>query len=378
MGSYFGTYALSAGEKITIDVGAGGLQGVIIGNESGFTVIVSFDGTGLSRSLYPGTVDFFPIPSQRFNGNLILTPIANLSNVSSWPGAYVQIDTVGVNEQVTGVYPFALVRNTNVGNAVSTVNGGAQYIQNDGNPSGISIVESTVSGDSASSVEILNDGVMTLGQGTLRQGSLSVNDTSGSANATVINGGQGTFPKGVVANLISAQSANDIGLHVGPSNNIIDTVNGVNIFEVNSGGAQLLSGTLTVGTGVYIIANLIVAQASNDLGFHVGSGNYVVNTVNGVNIFQVGSGGPQLLSGTLSLLTGSISRISKFSGGSTNGKVTVNHGLGVVPDLVLVTFNLSSTPVAATIGPNYATLTSTTVDIWASVAANFVGVAIKF
>jgi hypothetical protein len=378
MSNYFGTYQITANTKTTINVGQGGIAGVIMGNESGYTVTVAFDGTGQSRSLYPGTVDYFPIPNQRFNGNIFVTPVANLSNVSSWPGSYIQVDVVGVNEQVSGIYPLALVRNTNVGNAVNTVGGGAQYVQNDGNAAGLSIVESTVSGDSASSVEILNTGVMTLGQGTVRQGSLSVNDTSGAANATVISGGQGTFPKGIIANLITAQSANDIGLHVGPSNNIIDTVNGVNIFEVNSGGAQLLSGTLTVGTGVYIIANLITAQASNDLGFHVGSGNHVIDTINGVNVFQVGSGGPQLLSGTLSLLTGSISRISKFSGGSTNGKVTVNHGLGVVPDLVLVNFNLSSTPVAATIGPNYATLTSTTVDIWASVAANFVGVAIKF
>lgn len=75
---------------------------------------------------------------------------------------------------------------------------------------------------------------------------------------------------------------------------------------------------------------------------------------------------------------GSIRRIAKFTGTSIVGKVTVNHGLSAAPDIVLVNYNVTGTPSAATIAPNMATLTSTQVDIWASLAAPFVGLAIAF
>jgi hypothetical protein len=140
-------------------------------------------------------------------------------------------------------------------------------------------------------------------------------------------------------------------------------------------------GVLVLGNGLGRTGKIFLSDVSGNATLVVeGSGNFANGglLINGTTGQIQAAGGIVLTGGVLQLLTGSISRISKFSGGSVQGKVTVNHGLGVVPDLVLVTFNLSSTPVAATIGPNYATLTSTTVDIWASVAANFVGVAIKF
>jgi hypothetical protein len=81
----------------------------------------------------------------------------------------------------------------------------------------------------------------------------------------------------------------------------------------------------------------------------------------------------------LELALGTVSRISKFGSFSTiSGKVTVAHGLGAVPDLVLFVWNLTSTPSAATIGCDYSTLTSTNVDVWASIGANAIGFAIKF
>lgn len=95
------------------------------------------------------------------------------------------------------------------------------------------------------------------------------------------------------------------------------------------------------------------------------------------NIVTNGAGQVQLKS--IAFAQGTFSRLSIFTGTSAAGKVTVNHGLGAIPDIVLLIFSgLSSTPVATTLGYNSATLSSTQVDVWASFAGvAFTGLAIK-
>jgi len=79
------------------------------------------------------------------------------------PISQVVVVTYEENEKVSGTYPAALTRQTNIGNAVNTVGGGSSFIQNDANTAGTSIIESTVSGDSGSAVSLTNDGLLTIG-----------------------------------------------------------------------------------------------------------------------------------------------------------------------------------------------------------------------
>lgn len=239
---------------------------------------------------------------------------------SSPPISQVVVEVYAVGEPVPGTFPMALTRQANIGNQVNTVGGSATNVQNDNNAAGTSVVEATVLGDASSAVSLTNQGHLALG----------TNANNGTLAIT--------------------------GLH---GNVSVDA-----------------NGALTVD--FHINCNLVIAEASNDFAVHVGAGQRTVDTINGVDTFSVSSSGPNLLAGTLSLLHGSVSRISKFTGMSANGKVTVNHGLGATPDIVLVNFDLSSQPVAATIGASTASYTSTQVDIWATAAANFIALAIKF
>ncbi|SRR6266487_2945832 len=165
MSHFYGTIDIVAGVRQFADVGASGISGVLIGNESGLTVVITMQGANTSRSLYPGTVDWFPLPTNSsFNGQVQIDPTANLNNIASWPGSYVQIDTFGVNEAPQGYYPMGLPRNTNVGNTVNTTGGTASAIQNDNNAVGTTVVESTPQGVGSSTLLEKNDGTVEFGE----------------------------------------------------------------------------------------------------------------------------------------------------------------------------------------------------------------------
>lgn len=162
MSNSYGKITLTSGQRETADVGASGLSGVLLGNESALTVKVTLQGAATSRTLYAGTVDFFDIPQGKsFNGIIQFDPAADLNNASSWPSSFVQIDTFGLGERPSGVYPMALSRNTNVGNTVNTAMGGSTSLQNDGNTQTV-IIEATPSGAPSSTISIDNEGNFTI------------------------------------------------------------------------------------------------------------------------------------------------------------------------------------------------------------------------
>src|SRR6266849_580217 len=74
-------------------------KGLLIGNESGLTVTITMDGTNDSKSLYPGTVDYFPL-RKSFSGTVKITNSAMLNNVASWPSSFLQFDALGPNDDV--------------------------------------------------------------------------------------------------------------------------------------------------------------------------------------------------------------------------------------------------------------------------------------
>ncbi len=145
MSNQFGKIPLVSGVQILEDVGGTGLSGIVIGNESGLTCSVTLQGANVKKTLYPGTVDKFEVPKGRsWNGNVQIDPTADLNNIISWPSSHIYIDTYGVNEVISGQYPFVLNRAGNVGNPVSFVSGSSTSVQNDNNASGTEFIEATV------------------------------------------------------------------------------------------------------------------------------------------------------------------------------------------------------------------------------------------
>lgn len=160
MSSFLGQFAVAAGQDTPVPVAQGGLAGVLIGNESGLPLIVKV-GSNYSRSLYPGVLDYFPIPSGNFSGEIILSAktALGLNNTSSWPSSYAQVDAVGAGEKITGVYPMALPR------AVNNVNSNATAVTNFGFALGTIFISGSVVGDSpgTAEVQIFNNGQQILG-----------------------------------------------------------------------------------------------------------------------------------------------------------------------------------------------------------------------
>jgi hypothetical protein len=167
-------------------------------------------------------------------------------------------------------------------------------------------------------------------------------------------------------------------VNIGNSIALNSTSNGI-INDGNANGTIIIEATDSTDTASAVVAYNNGAVLLGNLQGRLGSVQVYAgdNDVNHRNILD-GTNGLSIAVGGVTLVLGSLKRIAFFSGACINGKVTVNHGLGVIPDVALVQFNLSSTPVAATIGANQATMTTTQVDVWSNVASNFVGVALKF
>src|SRR6266567_3690372 len=87
-----------------------GIKGLLIGNESPYTVDVKLDGQGTGKTLYPETVDFFAAGPQ-FNGVVIFKTRALLLNPTSYTASFLSFEAVGRHESLDlGAYPMALTR----------------------------------------------------------------------------------------------------------------------------------------------------------------------------------------------------------------------------------------------------------------------------
>jgi len=191
--TYFaGIVDLSSGKNQSFQGVQSGLLGYIIGNESGFTVVVDMQGTGHSKTLYPGCVDLFET-GENFTGTINFIVTSKLSNLSSWPSAFLQLDAVGIQDTINeNSYPMPLPRLVNIGGSVNFVGGTATNIVNDGNAADTQIIESTVSGDVGSCVTLTNDGNLVIGDAA-HHGSVKFDNNIISSNDS------GTL---IVANLV--------------------------------------------------------------------------------------------------------------------------------------------------------------------------------
>ncbi len=160
----------------------------------------------------------------------------DLSNV--WVVAYL------ASENVPGVFPVALTRQTKSGGGAVTSN--ANAISNDGNVAGTSIVEATVQADSASAVSLTNSGVLALGTAA-HKGQISIVSEAPNSGAysDVFDLGNGV-QLGVFGN---SGPGVDLQILVGALSSLVSKINSVQQWHTDSGGFTLDHGTLTFLAG---------------------------------------------------------------------------------------------------------------------------------
>ena len=392
MSYVYGNVTIADGVKATAQIGDGGISGVLLGNDSGLNVKVVLEGCGISRTLYAGYVDFIDIPQGKgFNGNVLLYPTAILTNASSWPSSFVGVDVFGTGERPTGTYPVALQRANNIGNKVTTVGGTATSIQNDGNAASTSLVEATPTTDPTSAVSWTVGAVFKNGN-QQHPGTFSIDNgritTDGSGNITI----QGTLTANGSSHFDNNKAAFD-----GNGNLTLQTMNGLWLptnSQPNQSLTSLWDGVVAAHVSTYA-ANELAPQVSagGPTGIELASRDNVgalhrvisadpsgteaqlwINTYVLGNLTTSGN----VTTNTLNMLLGSMTRISKFTAAVTITSTFFNHGLGVIPDIVMLIPDGAAAVTNRIVECEYATMTTTQCKLTAGASFNVVGLAIKF
>jgi hypothetical protein len=151
---------VTSGLQIQQEIGGSGLKGAVIGNSSNLQATIIMQGAGISRTLYPYTVDFFDAPhdasggSRAWSGNLVIKFATGLADT----GAYVQVDTIGANEPFKNAYPISLSRGMVNTTVVST---SANTLTNETETSGTLIVDIGIPGNT-DLIDIYNNGALAI------------------------------------------------------------------------------------------------------------------------------------------------------------------------------------------------------------------------
>ena len=249
------------------------------------------------------------------------------------------ITTVG-NLTVTGTLSTSGGNVTaNAGGTLTAVSfvgagGGGSTLVNTGNPAGTTMITSTVSGDAGHALTATNDGIVTVGDAA-HKGSLTaytINVTGGGTSPSLYNDGTGQL--------------------------YIDANGTTKVLQVNSGGLDLTKGStakqITSGD-VTTSATVYSGGGTSPRIYNDGGGNVNIDANGTTRVVQVNSGGMDLTQNHSSitarrftldttagasgqqftLLAGSLSRISFFTGTGTS--INVSHGLGATPTWVGIT-----------------------------------------
>jgi hypothetical protein len=213
------------------------------------------------------------------------------------PISQVIVETYNQNEPVLGTFPAPLVRSTNIGNSVP-LGTSSISISNTGNSPLTPIIEVQPSDATSNTIYCDNSGNFTVFSDNA--GSLSsLLQLIGGASPAVIIGNSGLLAQ-VLGSLTIA-------------------------------GNGIINGQLTTGD-VLLVSSGSDPKISSD-----SSGDINLDVPAGTRIMQINSGGVDLTTvgkyaltaKAINFTTGSLSRVSQFSG---TGNGTFNHGLGVTPD----------------------------------------------
>lgn len=153
-----GNLTIAAGQNKIFTAPREGQKAILIGNESGLTCTITMEGSGIQKTLYPSTLDWFPV-RPGFTGNILISPSAVLNNTSQWPSSTLIFDAIGIGDiEDSRQYPIQLTRLSNVGNTVTTAMGGSTTLQNDNNADDTQVIEMQVTGSPQSTGRWGNNG----------------------------------------------------------------------------------------------------------------------------------------------------------------------------------------------------------------------------
>lgn len=227
---------------------------MVIFNESNYNLTLTWNGAQTYCPAWKARLYCVQTP----NATIQWSQQSSLPAIGGAPINQVTVEVYTESEALPETYPVPIIRQTNIGNAVSTASGVvASAVQNDTSPAGTNIIEATVSGDGITSVQLTNDAQFTLGS-SLRAGKLTVK-----GNGSEISG-DGTH------NLILESG--------GPTKAVEFNVNGTQKGYVDSIGLAMSSGT--------------IRGAGQDLKLDVDSASEAVRILqNGVEIANFGAAG---------------------------------------------------------------------------------------
>lgn len=199
--------------------------------------------------------------------------------------------------------PYALVRMTNVGNQVQPT-GNANTLQNDNNVIGTQIIEATPSGAPSSTVFVDNNGNFYIKQ----------------------------YIAGVlttILNVISNAAVNGTNVQLSDAKHLVQIMNDL---LLSGGGIGVVGDKDTLDASAAAATYLKSrATTAGQVLFQPNNGSNVA-VINGAGVSSPYQEGIQLLAGTVTFLTGSMSRVYGTSG---TGSVTVNHNVGTYPNFCL-------------------------------------------
>jgi hypothetical protein len=382
-----------------------GIGTFILWNESNWTLDITMPNGDTDIAPAWTASIFAPTGPQ---GQVTWTQDAQLDQVMP-PQSKVWVIAYQTSENIAGTFPLALVRQTSVGNVVTTSGGNVTNLINDGNISNTQIIESTVVSDTGSAVSVTNNGIVAIGT-TANPGSITLKGPISTDNGTLVSNGSGTLTAvAVKTNTAKAsdgsswasvtagsatriQNASQVVLQVPGGTTVLATNStGVNVTgtlgatgDITSGGTLHTTGTITDSADnswASVTAGSVTRiQNATQVVLQVPGGTTVLSaTSTGVNVTGThASSGTNTASayllaagsGNYGLYTNSLSRWSDFSG---TGSVTVNHNLGATPSFAWCWCNASAS--SQTMGN---TQTSTQVTVTAGAGLAWHGCAVRY
>jgi len=283
-----------------------------------------------------------PVSACQFPATISPTLLGN-------PGASLStlltVTIYSTGESPSSTIPRALNVQSYVPNTVNT-NGGtvATSIQNDNKPPLTTIIESTPSDAVASTWHADNSGNLTI-----------KGDNSG-ALTTLLETIAGASP---LVRFFAGLIQMDTTGHIIMSNNIT---------------LRWLDSSLNSQA-------VLVATSSDEVHLRAvkSGGNVIIADSNDASIATFNStSGMTLADGGVHLTTGSLSKISKFSAAISTTSTFFNHGLGVIPDIVLAIPNGAASTSSRTFEYESSTMTATQVKLTGGSSFTVDCLAIKF
>jgi hypothetical protein len=272
-------------------------------------------------------------------------------NVSTPPISAVFLTLYGANETVSGTYPVSLFYQTSLGGGTTSTNvGTVSSISNDGNPSGTTLIESTVLGQ-VGHVMLTNDGILNLF--TLISGVMvELIQTQATGNPLLL----GTLSKitEILGSLTVDQNVIITGTETVTGNTSLSTLSSSGLATLNS----IQTNTVQDSNGNSYIA----ITPSSVTRVNTNAGGTVALQVSGVSqatfssatcnvtppivcSSSITSNGGFTLGGSTfnyALYTNSLSRISTGTYAGSTVSHTVNHNLGAIPSNVLTSGGVST------------------------------------